>query len=175
MLKTTSREDLELWREALAHLRHLSDDVWRGLFLFVPLALVLLLADIALFGLVGPQEVTPIFPALLSLAGALLMLPARYLLKRHRVYYLQMLARKALLEDALGFYAERFPGTNTDLAFPWRLAPEAVADIKKDFDGWVKQSIRRSGTIANYQFLIYEVLLGLFVIALAGSLVALFG
>ena len=77
-----------------------------------------------------------------------------------------MLAKKSLLENELGFYAAKFSGTEIDLAFPWRLAPEIVAEIKKDLEAWVKKSIRAKGMIALWQFLIYEVFIGVHIVAL---------
>jgi hypothetical protein len=74
------------------------------------------------------------------------------------------------LEDEFGFYQTKLAGTDTDLAFPWRLTPEVVAEIKQNSEAWIQKSIRAKGTIARVQFLIYEVLIGLhafiFVIAM---------
>ena len=90
----------------------------------------------------------------------------RYILKRNRIYYLQMLARKSLLEDELGFYTSKFSSTEIDLAFPWRLAPEVVSEIKKDLDAWVQKSIRPDGSIARWLFIIYETFIGVSIAAL---------
>jgi hypothetical protein len=94
--------------------------------------------------------------------GAALTLTARYILKRHRIYYLQMLAKKSLIEDELGFYRTKLAGSETDLAFPWRVTPEVVVEIKQNAEAWVQKMIRPKGTIALWQFVIYEVLIGLY-------------
>ncbi len=155
-----SANDLELWRESLAHLRHLSDEVWRRFQFFFWLDLIFfLLAAIAWRRSVGGSFV-------LVLAALTITCIGRYILKRNRIYYLQMLAKKSLLEDELGFYATKFSGTETDLALPWRLAPEVISEIKKDFDAWVQKSIRAEGTIARWQFVIYEIFIAVEILAL---------
>ncbi|MEY2428483.1 MAG: hypothetical protein QOJ40_1368, partial [Verrucomicrobiota bacterium] len=155
-----------LWREAMAHLRHLSDDVWTGLKLFLILNGFVLIS-IGLLAWIGPANITSaLLLAALAVLGSFLSLTARYILKRHRIYYLQMLAKKSLLEAELGFYRKKFSDSETDLAFPWRLTPEVVAEIKQGFDAWVQKSVRARGTIARVQFCIYETLICLYCLLL---------
>ena len=153
---------LDLWREAMAHLRHLSDDVWKGLRLFLILNAFNLISIVAFCCMPLPGHQKVVLLAILAVAGALLTVTARSILKRHRIYYLQMLAKKSLLEAELGFYQRKIAGSGTDLSFPWRLTPEVVAEIKQNFEGWVQKSVRARGTIARAQFLIYEILIGLY-------------
>src|SRR5437867_10253241 len=89
---------IKVWREAMAHLRHLSDDVWKGLRLFLSLNAILLIIITGLLVLLPLNRGIGFLLALLSVVGALLTLAARFILKRHRIYYLQMLAKKSLLE-----------------------------------------------------------------------------
>ncbi len=153
---------LALWREAMAHLRHLSDDVWAGLKLFLILN-GFVLSLIGALAWIGPANTTnALLLAALAVLGGFLTLAARYILKRHRIYYLQMLAKKSLLEAEFGFYQKKFSDSETDLAFPWRLTPEVVAEIKQSFDAWVQKSVRARGTIARVQFCIYETLICLY-------------
>lgn len=154
---------LQIWRESLAHLRHLSDEVWKRfqLFLWLDLIFFLLAAGTWRNSIGGCA-----FLILLALSIAFI---GRYILQRNRIYYLHMLAKKSLLEDELGLYATKLSGTETDLAFPWRLAPEVVSEIKKDFNAWVEKSVRPAGSIARWLFIIYEAfiviyLLGLFLL-----------
>ena len=160
-----------MWREALAQLRHLSDDVWQGLRLFLSLDAVLIgmSAIVFQFGHSFPTSRYYLLLVVISLLGIGLTLSGRFILQRHRVYYLQMLARKSLLESDLGFYESTFKDSPADLAFPWRLAPEVVSEIRRDPEAWVRKSMRAPGTIARHQFLIYEVLAGfhLFVLGFA--------
>ena len=164
--------NIEVWREALAQLRHLSDEVWKSFRLFFAIngfVIAILIARLATGFWAFPKVIEVI---LLSLIGIAISLAGRYLLLRHRVYYLQMLAKKSLLEMDLGFYNTKLNNTEIDLAFPWRLTPEVVKEIQGDFEGWVKKSIRSKGTIAKVQFWFYEGLLaGYFIVVV----VALFG
>ncbi len=152
--------NLEIWRESLTHLRHLSDEVWKRfqLFLWLDLILFLLAAGVWRHS-VGVSFCVIVAALFIASIG-------RYILQRNRVYYLQMLAKKSLLEDQLGFYASKLSGTEIDLAFPWRLAPGVVSEIKINLDAWVKKSIRASGTIALWQFIIYEMFIGIYLLAL---------
>ncbi len=154
--------NLEVWREALTQLRHLSDDVWKGFRLFLALnglVLTLLTVRISLgfWSFTKAAEV-----GALCGIGIGITLAGRYLLLRHRVYYLQMLAKKSLIEMDLGMYATKLKDSETDLAFPWRLTPEVVSEIQRDLDAWVKKSIRSKGTIARVQFWFYEAVLGVY-------------
>jgi hypothetical protein len=148
---------LEIWRESLAHLRYLSDEVWKRFqfFFWLQFAIVLLA--------LGVSRYSRPFIFIIPTIGIFVSGIGRYILKRNRIYYLQMLAKKSLLEDELGFYSTKFSGTEVDLAFPWRLAPEAVIEIKKDLDAWVQKSIRAKGTIARWQFFICELFIGIYI------------
>jgi hypothetical protein len=173
--ESLSEADLQVWREAMMHLRHLSDDVFKSVVFFMALNTVLLGA-IAFLLVTGPDtaEARWIF-ATASIAGVALTLAARFMLKRHRIYYLEMLGRKSLLEMQLGFYDRKFTGTRLDFALPWRLKPEVVREIGKDFDAWVQKSIRSKGTMARVYFLMYETLLLIYASALSWMLWRIFG
>ena len=166
--------DLAIWREALTHLRHLSDDVWNGLKIFLTSNGFIFVAIMLLAVRARAGGSAAVLVAALSVCGIALTLAARYIFKRHRIYYLQMLAKKSLLEEDLGFYRARFVGSPTDLAFPWRLTPEVVAEIRKDPEPWIQKSIRGPGTIARVQFLIYEALIGFYCVTLLASLIVKF-
>ena len=164
---------LEHWREAMAHLRHLDQEVWVGLRTFLPANGFLCLAIVALFGFAAPGARTNWLVLVLAVAGLGLTLIGRYILRRHRVYYLQMLLKKCLLERELGLYDTKLCNSTTDLAFPWRLTPAVVEDLRREPEAWVEKSIRGPGTIARYQFLLYDALLVLYAAALLLSGLAL--
>lgn len=157
----------------MEQLRHLSNDVWEGLKLFLGLNALLLIAMVALGVFCEQRFRQAVLLILLSSLGAALTLAARYILRRHRVYYLQMLAKKSLIEDELGFYRTKLAGSESDLAFPWRIAPEVVAEIKKNPEAWIQKLIRAKGTIALWQFVIYEVLIGLYAVVFVFALTRL--
>jgi hypothetical protein len=177
MSETNSTEkitgaNLEIWRESLAHLRHLGDDVWNGLKLFLFLNAFVLAGIIGTIKFHPLEKRTTVLLLFLSLLGMSLTLVARYILKRHRVYYLQMLLKKSLIEADLGFYESKIAGSQTDLAFPWRLTPEVVSELKTQPEEWIQKSIRSKGTIARLQFLIYETLIGIYLVLLLISIFA---
>jgi hypothetical protein len=170
-----SEPDLQLWREAMTHLRHLSDDVFKSVALFTGLNLALL-AGIAFLMAAEAHGTKAIWIcAFACLSGIALTFAGRFMLRRHRIYYLEMLAKKSLLEMQLGFYDRKLTGTEVDLALPWRLKPEVVGEIARNFDGWVQKSIRSKGTMAQVYFLIYEAMTLIYAMSLALSLWRIFG
>jgi hypothetical protein len=158
-------EHLELWREAMAQLRYLNDEVWKRFQFFVWVEFVLLLLA---GGSMARNAAIPTFTFLLI--GLFVGIAARYILRRNRVYYLQMLAKKTLLDDALGLHSVQFESTQVDHAFPWRLGPEGVQKIKADHDGWIEGSVRPKGTIARLLFWILEIFILLNVVALISAI-----
>jgi hypothetical protein len=148
---------VQIWREIMAHLRHLSDDVLKGMKFFLAIN-GFIVALFVTFMVVHSSLVLFVLAAL----GLLLTLVARYILRRNRIYYLQMLMKKTLLEKELGFYDVKFSGAQVDLALPWRLSPETVTVIKEDPEKWVEAQIRSPGTIVRWYFLIYEVVIGVY-------------
>jgi hypothetical protein len=173
--KGLSELNLQLWREAMTHLRHLSDDVFKGVVFFMALNAALLGAMAFLITTTPETAKSRWICATASVLGVALTLAARFMLRRHRIYYLEMLARKSLLEMQLGFYDRKFNGTGVDFALPWRLKPEVVREIGQNFDGWVQRSIRSKGTMARVYFLIYETLFTVYAIALIFILWRIFG
>jgi hypothetical protein len=165
-LKAAAVVGTEHWREAMAQLRHLSDDVWKGLKLFLSVNALIVVGIVGLLAFCGSRFGLAVLLGLLSALGAALTLTARYILKRHRIYYLQMLAKKSLIEDELGFYRTKLAGSEADLAFPWRVTPEVVGEIKQNPEAWIQKLVRANGTIALWQFLIYEVLIGFYAVVL---------
>src|SRR2546430_2453377 len=146
-----SDRDVQIWRETMEHLRHLSGDVFKSMTLFLGMN-ALLLGAVIFLGLMDPNGLGG---AVVCLLGIFLTLGGRFMLKRHRIYYLEMLAKKSLLEKELGFYDRTLAGSKIDLALPWRLKPEVVAEIAQNCEAWIEKSIRLRGTMARVYFLIY--------------------
>ncbi len=170
-LVPTPEAKVALWRETLAQLRHLSNDAWRGFMCFAPLNLALVLTVAVLFVRFGKRAA--ILAMTLSVFGVVLTIAARYILKRHRHYYLQMLAKKALIEHELGFYEIKLDQSNTDLAFPWRLAPDVVAELRQNAALWVEKAMRGKKTITFVQLLIYDFMLVLYFAGIVAAIFAL--
>ncbi len=152
---------IQLWREAIAHLRYLNDEVWRRfqLFLYVDLAIILAI----LIQLQSPMRFFHLASIVLAAMGFALTLTARYILKRNRIYYLQMLLKKTLLEKEAGFYDLKFTDSGADLALPWRLTPEVFPTLQKDPEQWIEQNIDAPKTIARRLFQVYECVMALFI------------
>ena len=107
----------------------------------------------------APSRLKPWLTVGLCVMGMCIALAGRYLFKRYRVYYLQMLAKKTLIEEQLGCYKDRIAGSSLDLAFPWRLTPDVASQIRSEPDAWVTKSVRAPGTMARIQFWILEAFL----------------
>ena len=160
---------MQCWRDAITLLLELNREVWRGFAFFLG-ANGFIVALVLLF---GGQSNSAWFVISFLLFGLGRTLVGRYVLRRNRVYYLQMLLKKSLLEKELGFYEVRFSGTETDLAFPWRVTPEVVAQMKEAPEAWIAEQVRGPGTIARWLFIIDEVILGVYVLVLALALRAI--
>lgn len=166
-LENLDGKSLQIWREALEHLRHLSDEVWKVFKCFLVIN-GFLFALITAFAMMAADEPAgQIILGVLALIGIAATVTGRYLLKRNRVYYLEMLLKKTLVEDEFGFYNVKFSGTNSDLAFPWRLRPEAISELKQNPEAWVKRQIRGPGTIARWLFVMFETLIGIYIVLIA--------
>jgi len=48
-----------------------------------------------------------------------------------------------------------------------------VAEIKQNPEAWIQKSVRARGTIALWQFLIYEVLIGLYAVVFVVAVIRL--
>ena len=160
-------KSVQIWREALEHLRHLSDEVWRVFkcFMLINGSVLALATAIAIAG--ADSSAGQAILTVLFLLGIGVTVIGRYLLKRNRVYYLEMLLKKTLVEYEFGFYDAKFSGTNTDLAFPWRLKPEAIGELKQNPEEWVKRQVRGPGTIARWLFVILETVIGIYLVLIA--------
>jgi hypothetical protein len=162
-LENLDGKSVQIWREALAHLRHLSDEVWKVFkcfmvingFILVFVTVVAMAGDADNFA--GQFVLTVVI-----LLGIGATFTGRYMLKRNRIYYLEMLLKKTLVEHEFGFYDAKFSGTNTDLAFPWRLKPEAIDELKRSPEEWVARQVRGRGTIARWLFVMFETVIGIY-------------
>ena len=115
-----------------------------------------------------------IFETVLAALGLGCTVIGRYILRRNRIYYLEMLMKKTLLEDEFGFYEVKFSGTNTDAVFPWRLKPEAILELKQKPEEWVSRQVRGPGTIARWLFVMLEATIVIYSLALVGLTIGWF-
>ncbi|MDB6028384.1 MAG: hypothetical protein JWM68_4607 [Verrucomicrobiales bacterium] len=160
---------IPIWREAIAHLRYLNDEVWKRFQFFLSVDVVLILASVLI--LREPTRLSVLVVLAFTLIGIFLTLTARYILKRNRVYYLQMLLKKTLLEEEAGFYGSKFSESDTDMAFPWRLTPEVIKTLRTNPEEWIQQNIDAPATIARRLFQIYEIVIAIFGALLVAAIV----
>src|SRR4051794_21671680 len=118
---TLTDSQVQIWREVMTQLRHLSDDVFKSVALFTGINLVILCGEFA--AMTGACRIHRLIWVciVIALCGITVTLAARFMLKRHRIYYLEMLVKKSLLEKELGLYERRLAGSAVDWALPWRL------------------------------------------------------
>lgn len=166
-LENLDGKSVQIWREALEHLRHLSEEVWKVFkcFMLINGFILALVMAIAVAG--AESSSAQALLTLLFLLGIGTTLVGRYLLKRNRVYYLEMLLKKTLVEDEFGFYDAKFSGSSADFAFPWRLKPEMIGELKQNPEAWVTRQIRGPGTIARWLFVMLETVIGIYAVLLA--------
>jgi hypothetical protein len=162
-LENLDGKSIQIWREALEQLRHLSNEVWKVFKCFMAIN-GFILAFLTVIAITGGVDnfAGQIVVAVAILLGIGVSIIGRYILKRNRIYYLEMLLKKTLVEHEFGFYDAKFTGTNTDLAFPWRLKPEAIDELKRNPDAWVMRQVRGHGTIARWLFVMLETVIGIY-------------
>lgn len=161
---------LDLWHEAMAQLRQLHGDVWNGVRFFVTVNGIIVAAIFAIFRLDWTLR-TGVAIVILAGIGLFLTLIATSILEKHRNYYLEMLLRKTLLEEELGFYESHLQGI--DLSFPWKADVKDINEIVADPDKWKAKQRWHHGTISRLLRMTYWLFIVLYVIALIGVVVGI--
>lgn len=171
--KNLDREPVNVWREAMAQVRRLSDDVWNGLRFFLSFNGIIIAAFAALLRLQGINRRTIVALLLLVVLGVLITALARKVMTKQRTYYLEMLLKKSLLEKRMGFYNTTISGQ--DLSFVWAVSVEELDDIqtKNDAQRWLRSKVRGRNTITRFLFGLYDLLIGLYILAAILLIVAL--
>jgi hypothetical protein len=162
--KSLDNNTVNIWREAMNQLRRLSDDVWNSLRFFLSFNGILIGAALAIFKIQKFDSNTAVVLGSLSIFGFLITLAARMILTRQRDYYNQMLLKKSLIEDELGFYQATVSGT--DLSFPWKVEADDLSAIRNAASLWIREQKRRKGSITRLLFIIYETLIAFYLIGL---------
>lgn len=137
---------LSVWREAMAQLRQMHNDVWNGVRFFLTLNGFIVAAIFAIFNL---ETILLTDVAILILAGfgLFITITARSILKQHRIFYLDMLIRKTLLEEKLGFDEPHLYGT--DVCFRWKVDKGDIERIKEDPGKYIRDQIWKGGGITR--------------------------
>ena len=153
--KKLGREPLDLWREAMANLRQLHNDVWNGVRFFMTVNGILLAGVVGILKLSYGSLPTCILVLAFSILGLTVTVVARCILRQHRDYYLQMLLRKTLIEDELGFYNRQLG--LVDLSFPWTVAKKDLEKLKLNPDKWLREErIPSKWRITKLLFRVYD-------------------
>ena len=165
--KNLDTNALNIWREAMAQLRRMSDDVWNGLRFFLSFNGILIAAAVAVFRIKNLDWTAANILAFLSFCGLGITFLARRVLVKHRDNYSKMLMKKTIIEDELGFYHRKLPGlAKIDLCFPWRVEPQYLPQMKDDPLQWLEDFRRGRNTVTRHLFLVYETLILLYFVAL---------
>src|SRR5213596_2776047 len=106
------KEAVNVWREAMAQVRRLSDDVWNGLRFFLSFNAILIAACVAVTRLQRINAPAAIILGILAVVGLTVTILARKIMITQRDYYLRMLFKKALFEEQLGFYDTKLSGVD---------------------------------------------------------------
>lgn len=156
---------LDFYREALAALRQMHGDVWNGIRFFLTVNTVLFggMTAIAKFG--GRQLITAALLLALAVVGLAVTVVARRILTKHREFYVKMLLRKTLIEDALGSYAMKLSGV--DMSFPWHVDEKHVEALKADPSKWLEEQKQRRTTVTALLFRVYEAVIAIHIVVAA--------
>lgn len=148
------REPLDVWKESLSMLRQLHNDVWNGVRFFMTMNGILL-AGLAGWSRTSSSTTnTAQLALIIAILGVVITLTARRILSGHRDYYLNMLVRKSLIEEELGFYARRL--ATVDMSFPWSIPQSDLVNVKADTEAWLRAQRTKKGTITRLLFRSYE-------------------
>lgn len=151
--------ELTLWREAMAQLRHLNTDFWNTVRFFLTVNGIIVAASFSILARGGTDWYldSTVATALLALIGLCLTVITGKILAKARQYYVEMLLRKTLLEDRLGFYKVDLEHVN--LSFPWKVPEKDLEKMKKNTTEWKRKHMWRKKTIARSLCSIYYVLI----------------
>ena len=140
-----------IWREAMAQLRQLNNDMWNGVRFFLTINGVII---VAIYTIAFPFSSLNNVYFILTLAvfGFVLTIIAFFILRKQRDYYIDMLQTKTLLEKELKFYEIKID--NIHLSFPWNVEKEFIDKMIKN-DNWKTEQRWRIGTISHLLMLTY--------------------
>lgn len=167
-----SKNVLDIWREALSSLRAMSGDIWNGVRFFLTVNAALLAGIITLYQTEQPQ--IPANPAIafLAIIGILVTFLARSIFFRARFYYVQMLARKILLDKELGFRDKNVGGL--DLSFPWSVDDNSLNLLQTNPTVWIQEQLRPRSSIRRRLHQTYNGLLVIYAIVFLLTIVGIY-
>ena len=139
-----------IWREAMAQLRQLNNDMWNGVRFFLTINGVIIVAIYTIaFSFSSLNNLYFILP--LAVIGFVLTIISFFILRKQRDYYINMLKTKTLLEKDLGL-CEIID--DIYLSFPWNIEKKFIDEMIKN-DNWKTEHRWRIGTISHLLMLTY--------------------
>ena len=163
-----------IWKEAQAQLRQIHSDVWNGVRFFLTINAIILASFFSVLKdyLSTPSIWSTFMVFTLLIIGVLVTIAARQILLKHRKSYLEMLIRKTLIEEDIGF--GRMIIFSTHLRFPWFIDDENELNfIRRDPKEWIRKQTREKSTVTSRLFIVYEVLMFFYGILLLLQLINL--
>lgn len=144
-IKSLNQNALSFWHESLAHMRHMREEYWKGIQLFIAVNGVVMAALITLMreDYVVKNSLVLLF---LSLVGFGFTAVTFYVFRQQRAGYLEMVVQRTLIEKELGFYKINLQGI--ELHFPWSVSSATLPRLLKDPGVWQKKQMwkKRTGT-----------------------------
>lgn len=128
-----------VWREALVQLRQLHGDVWNGTKFFLTLNGILMAGLVAFLRESDHSLESVAIPAILCSIGLVFVGFGIYVFLRHRQYYLDMMIRKTLIEEAMGLYDCGID--SIDLTFPWNVEKRFLEQLHRDPQTWARHRV----------------------------------
>lgn len=161
-LSSLNSSKFNMWREAMAQTRQLHNDVWKGVRFFLTVNGVLIAAIFTMAKLEAKRCLTCILLSILAFIGIVFVIIALKILKKQRRNYTEMLLRKTLIENELGFYNCNVPNSGQSFTFPWKVDRQYVSNLMENPENWLNKHQCRKNTISRLIFQIYYGLIVLY-------------
>jgi hypothetical protein len=135
-LEELDTKGLNLWREVMTEMRHRANEMWLGVRFFITLNGIIIAAIITFL-----RDNNSTVALFIILFGIIFYIIEFFRLKIHRYNFLDVVMRRALIEDRLGFYDAEIH-SSIKLAFePSSVPAEDLAELKSDAEQWKKKRI----------------------------------
>lgn len=158
---------INIWREIMLELRNRGNDTWKSARYFLTLNGVIIAVIIKL--LQDNNDKTALFLIVLGLFFYYFEYN-RFVI--HRGYFVEVLMRKTLIEDALNFYNLELH-SQVNLASEWQVSNEELGSLKKNPVQWKDDHSFRKKTASHYMRYNYWLVCVVFVILLIYTLFSL--
>ncbi|MFX0172728.1 MAG: hypothetical protein ACFE9L_12495 [Candidatus Hodarchaeota archaeon] len=164
---------LNIWREAMAQLRHINNDIWNSVRFFLIVNGVVIAALFSVFKLDWTSEQSIIIALIAGIGGGLTLI-AIIILYKHRRHYVEMLFLKTLIEDKLDFYKKfHFPELEANLSFPWKVPFKYLNYLKKFPEIWKSKHKFRRVSVSQFLLIMYWLIFILYAVIIISIILGL--